>query len=135
MDVEAIEWLEEHLRQRQVTAIVVTHDRYFLESVTSDIWELEDAVLYAHKARATATDGVHRLMWHRWDRAFCFTPPSQPTRRALPTQGNYESFLEAKANRLAVAEATRASDLKKLKKELEWMRKQPRARQVRVCLR
>lgn len=60
-------------------------------------------------------------------------PPSQPTRRALPTQGNYESFLEAKANRLAVAEATRASDLKKLKKELEWMRKQPRARQVRVC--
>lgn len=27
MDVEAIEWLEDHLRQRQVTAIVVTHDR------------------------------------------------------------------------------------------------------------
>lgn len=55
--MEAIEWLEEHLRQRQVTAIVVTHDRYFLESVTSDIWELEDAVLYAHKARTMATDG------------------------------------------------------------------------------
>lgn len=29
------------------------HGRYFLESVTSDIWELEDSVLYAHKVRAT----------------------------------------------------------------------------------
>lgn len=27
LDIDAIDWLEEHLRQRQVTAIVVTHDR------------------------------------------------------------------------------------------------------------
>ena len=33
--------------------------------------------------------------------------------------------------RLASQDASRATDLKKLKKELEWMRKQPRARQAK----
>lgn len=95
LDIDAIEWLEAHLANRAVTAIVVTHDRYFLETVCqSEVWELEDAALYRHT-------------------------------------GNYESFLEAKEVRLSSQASARANDLKKLQKELAWMRKQPRARQAK----
>ena len=49
MDIDAIEWLEQYLQQRAITAIVVTHDRYFLQAVCrSEIWELEEAQLYRH---------------------------------------------------------------------------------------
>src|SRR5690606_15637912 len=74
-----------------VTLLLVTHDRYFLDADCEEVWELEDGKLYVHK-------------------------------------GNYENFLEKKASR----EESEAASIEKAKntyrKELEWMRKQPRAR-------
>lgn len=49
LDVDMIEWLEEYLQQSQVTLLMVTHDRYFLDRVCNHILELDDGELYHHK--------------------------------------------------------------------------------------
>ena len=41
LDTEAIQWLEEHLKQYKGTVIAVTHDRYFLDNVAGWILELD----------------------------------------------------------------------------------------------
>ncbi len=91
LDVGMVEWLEHYLTKENVTLLLVTHDRYFLDAVCEEVWELEDGKLYVHK-------------------------------------GNYENFLEKKAAR----EESEAASIDKAKntyrKELEWMRKQPKAR-------
>ncbi|HEY0354778.1 MAG TPA: ABC-F family ATP-binding cassette domain-containing protein [Flavisolibacter sp.] len=91
LDVEMVEWLEHYLNKENVTLLLVTHDRYFLDNVCEEVWELENSVLYFHK-------------------------------------GDYENFLEKKAQR----EESEAASIDKARnlyrKELEWMRKQPKAR-------
>jgi sulfate-transporting ATPase len=51
--------------------------------------------------------------------------------RALPFEGNYSSWLEKKADRLAQEEREEGSRQKALSKELEWVRSSPRARQAK----
>ncbi len=91
LDVETVEWLEHYLNQENVTLLLVTHDRYFLDAVCEEIWELEGSELYIHK-------------------------------------GDYENYIEKKAARIE----QQASSIDKAKnlyrKELEWIRKQPKAR-------
>src|SRR5690606_18209873 len=41
LDVEMVEWLEHYLNQGKVTLLMVTHDRYFLDAVCDEIWELD----------------------------------------------------------------------------------------------
>lgn len=91
LDVEMIEWLEHYLNQENVTLLLVTHDRYFLDAVCDEIWELERSNMYVYK-------------------------------------GDYENYMEKKAARLE-SEAASIDKAKNLyRKELEWMRKQPKAR-------
>ena len=40
LDIEAISWLADYLRQYETTYVVVTHDRWFLDAVTEETWEL-----------------------------------------------------------------------------------------------
>ena len=91
LDVQMVEWLEHYLNKENVTLLLVTHDRYFLDAVCNEVWELENGQLYIHK-------------------------------------GDYENFLEKKAQR----EESEAASIDKARnlyrKELEWMRKQPKAR-------
>lgn len=91
LDVEMVEWLEHYLNKENVTLLLVTHDRYFLDNVCEEVWEMENSKLYFHK-------------------------------------GDYENFLEKKAQR----EESEAASIDKARnlyrKELEWMRKQPKAR-------
>ena len=91
LDVEMVEWLEHYLNQENVTLLMVTHDRYFLEDVCDEIWELDDNKIYSYK-------------------------------------GDYANFLEKKAARIenTLANIDKAKNL--YRKELEWMRKQPKAR-------
>lgn len=49
LDVEMIEWLEEYLLSRDISLLLVTHDRYFLDSVCTEIIELENGKLYFYK--------------------------------------------------------------------------------------
>jgi len=98
LDLTAIEWLENYLAGPNVTLIMVTHDRYFLDAVANEIIELDRGQLYRYK-------------------------------------GNYAYFLEKKASREEILriEVSKAKSL--LKKELDWMRKQPRARGTKAKYR
>ena len=91
LDIEMVEWLEHFLNQENVTILLVSHDRYFLDAVCNEIWELDRETLYTYK-------------------------------------GNYENYLEKKAFRLEneLANIDKAKNI--FRRELEWMRKQPKAR-------
>ncbi|MFL5810191.1 MAG: ABC-F family ATP-binding cassette domain-containing protein, partial [Flavisolibacter sp.] len=91
LDVEMVEWLEHYLNKENVTLLLVTHDRYFLDTVCDEVWEMENSQLYIHK-------------------------------------GNYENFLEKKAQREESDSASIDKARNLYRKELEWMRKQPKAR-------
>jgi ATP-binding cassette subfamily F protein uup len=41
LDVEAVDWLAGHLAAREGTLLVVTHDRWFLDAVVEQTWEVE----------------------------------------------------------------------------------------------
>lgn len=49
LDVEMVEWLEEFLTRSQLSLILVTHDRYFLENITDKIIELENGNIYSYE--------------------------------------------------------------------------------------
>jgi ATP-binding cassette subfamily F protein uup len=91
LDVEMIEWLEHFLNQENVTLLLVSHDRYFLDAVCDEIWELERSNMYVYK-------------------------------------GDYENYLDRKAARLESEQASIDKARNEYRKELEWMRKQPKAR-------
>lgn len=91
LDVEMIEWLEHYLSRDNVTLLLVTHDRYFLDAVCNQIIEIDNAQLYI-------------------------------------TKGNYEKYLENKAIRMEQEQASIDKARNRYRKELEWMRKQPKAR-------
>jgi ATP-binding cassette subfamily F protein uup len=91
LDVEMVEWLENYLNKEKITLLLVTHDRYFLDAVCNEIWELEGNRLFVHK-------------------------------------GDYENFLEKKAARIESEAASIEKARNTYRKELEWMRKQPKAR-------
>jgi ATP-binding cassette subfamily F protein uup len=98
LDLESIEWLENYLSGKSITLVMVTHDRYFLDNVVTDILELDRQQLFRYT-------------------------------------GNYAYFLEMKAGReeKLQVEVTKARNL--LKKELEWMRRQPKARGTKAKYR
>jgi ATP-binding cassette subfamily F protein uup len=91
LDLDMIEWLETYFVRNDVSLLVVTHDRYFLDNVCTDILEIDNSKLHRYK-------------------------------------GNYEYFIEKKAEREfnEAQELDRAKNL--FRRELEWVRKMPRAR-------
>lgn len=50
LDSEMLQWLEDYLRRYRGTVIMVTHDRYFLDRVSSRILELSHGKLYSYEA-------------------------------------------------------------------------------------
>ena len=91
LDIAMIEWLEKYLQQQNITVLMVTHDRYFLERVCNHIIELEAGNLYHHK-------------------------------------GNYGYFLEKRTERESNFDVEVGKAQKLMKKELEWIRRSPKAR-------
>jgi ATP-binding cassette subfamily F protein uup len=49
LDIDMIEWLEAYLSRSSSTLLMVTHDRYFLDRVCTEIIELETGALYRYK--------------------------------------------------------------------------------------
>ncbi|MBC8033864.1 MAG: ABC-F family ATP-binding cassette domain-containing protein [Chitinophagaceae bacterium] len=91
LDVEMVEWLDHYLNQEIVSLLLVTHDRYFLDAVCEEIWEMDGDSLHIYK-------------------------------------GDYENFMEKKAARIESESASIDKAKNLYRKELEWMRKQPKAR-------
>lgn len=98
LDVEMIEWLENYLVSRDLTLLLVTHDRYFLDSVCTEIVEIDAGKLFHYR-------------------------------------GNFQYFVEKKAEREMIenSEIDKAKNL--YKRELEWVRKMPRARGTKAKYR
>ncbi|MEJ6478898.1 MAG: energy-dependent translational throttle protein EttA [Octadecabacter sp.] len=94
LDAETIAWLQQHLIDYKGTILIVTHDRYFLDAITSWILELDRG-------------------------------------SGIPHEGNYSSWLEAKAKRLGKEAKEDKSKQKTLERELEWMRQGAKARQAK----
>ncbi|MCC2599815.1 ABC-F family ATP-binding cassette domain-containing protein [Sphingobacterium sp. FBM7-1] len=91
LDIETIEWLEKLLVTGNKTVLLVTHDRYFLDNVCTEIRELDKGQLHSYK-------------------------------------GNYTYFLEKKSEREAIDAVAVEKAQNLLRRELEWMRRQPQAR-------
>ena len=91
LDLPMIEQLEEELSAPNLTLLLVTHDRYFLDNVCDEIIEMEFGELTRYK-------------------------------------GNYSYYVEKKALADEVREATQQHLRGLMKRELEWVRKMPRAR-------
>lgn len=49
LDIEMIEWLEDYLSRQNLSLLVVTHDRYFLDNVCNEILELDNQQLYRYR--------------------------------------------------------------------------------------
>ncbi|WP_128894318.1 ABC-F family ATP-binding cassette domain-containing protein [Longirhabdus pacifica] len=91
LDNDTIAWLESYLAQYQGALMMVTHDRYFLNRVTSDIFELDQGKLYTYS-------------------------------------GNYEVFLEKKAEREEIEAQQESKRQNVLRRELAWLRRGAKAR-------
>jgi ATP-binding cassette subfamily F protein uup len=91
LDYEMIEWLEEYLQRTNLSLLLVTHDRYFLDRLCDQIIELDENSLFTYN-------------------------------------GNYEYYLEKREERAAnqASEQDKARNL--FRRELEWIRRQPKAR-------
>lgn len=91
LDIEMVEWLEYFINKENRTLLLVTHDRYFLDAICTQILELEDQQIYVHR-------------------------------------GDYETYVTNKANRIENLQANIDKAKNLYRKELEWMRRQPKAR-------
>ena len=49
LDLDMTEWLEEYLRRGNLSLLMVTHDRYFLDRVCSEILEIDNRQIYQYK--------------------------------------------------------------------------------------
>ncbi|AGS34320.1 ABC transporter ATP-binding protein [Corynebacterium maris DSM 45190] len=49
LDVEGVQWLAEHLLSRKLAIVVVTHDRWFLDTVANMTWEVHDGRVDAYE--------------------------------------------------------------------------------------
>src|SRR5690606_33131233 len=91
LDIETIEWLEKLLTTKQKTLIFVTHDRYFLNNICTEIRELDHGKIFTYK-------------------------------------GKYDNYLRVKEERESGEALALERNRNLLKRELEWMRRQPQAR-------
>lgn len=49
LDLDVIEYLEEYLKRASCTLLMVTHDRYFLDRICTEILEMDNGKLYSYK--------------------------------------------------------------------------------------
>src|SRR3954469_17039279 len=94
LDLAGIEWLEELLQQAQFAAVVVSHDRYFLENMATEMAELSRAY----------PNGLLRV------------------------SGNYSEFLVRKEEFLHAQARHQDALENRVRREIEWLRRGPKAR-------
>ncbi|HEY4279903.1 MAG TPA: ABC-F family ATP-binding cassette domain-containing protein [Conexibacter sp.] len=49
LDVEGIDWLARHLSRRRGSLVVITHDRWFLDAVVTQTWEITDGAVHQYE--------------------------------------------------------------------------------------
>ena len=91
LDFDMVEWLEKFVAESNMTLLLITHDRYFLDNVCNEIIELTPNGVYQYK-------------------------------------GSYEYYLDKKAQRELNQQVVASKAKNLFKTELEWLRRQPKAR-------
>lgn len=108
LDYEAIEWLEDYLAHYRGALLMVTHDRYFLDHVTSRIFELSFGKLYeyqgnyetyvmekAERQRVAAEQEEKRKQLYKQELAWMRTGPKA---RGTKQQARINRFEDLKDN-------------------------------------
>jgi ABC transport system ATP-binding/permease protein len=54
LDIEAIDWLGRYLRDLATALVVVSHDRWLLDTVCDQMWEVDGGQVYAHEGGYSA---------------------------------------------------------------------------------
>ena len=54
LDIAAVEWLEGYLSKWEGTALLVSHDRYFLDKVVDNIWEMRQSGIELYRGNYSA---------------------------------------------------------------------------------
>ena len=117
LSLAGVQWLADLLTEdKKLTFLMVTHDRAFLDEVCDRIVELDQGSL----VRLTVP---HRIS--------CLSQPMDPTSQ-YEYIGTYADFLEGKEDRLAREDAMAQAARTKFRRELDWMRRQPQARQSKA---
>ncbi|MCX6181516.1 MAG: ABC-F family ATP-binding cassette domain-containing protein [Bacteroidetes bacterium] len=98
LDLDMVEWLEKFLGASDITMLVITHDRYFLDNVCKKIIEIDQGNLYTY-------------------------------------YGNYEYYLEKRAERMHNSKVVADKAKNTLRKEVDWLGKTPKARTTKAKYR
>ncbi len=141
LDSAMADWLEEYLKRFKGALLMITHDRYFLDSVTNRIVELDNGKLYSYQAnyegflelKAERMDMELLMITH--DRYFLDSVTNRIVEldngKLYSYQANYEGFLELKAERMDMEQASERKRQSILRVELEWMKRGARARSTK----
>lgn len=93
LDLRAAIWLEEYLMRWKKTLIVVSHDRDFLDSVTSDIIHLHDERLHQYKGNFSAFEEMYEQRRREANKQF---EKYEKAMKAAKKSGNREQLKKAK---------------------------------------
>ncbi len=70
LDIEAVEWLERTLREYQGAALIVSHDRYFLDNVVTTIWDMTRDGIQVYSGNYSAYLLQRQERWEYYERVF-----------------------------------------------------------------
>ena len=98
LDLQMINWLEKYLKNEKLSLLMITHDRYFLDNVCTEIVEIDMKKSFFYK-------------------------------------GNYQYYVQKRAERLSLMQADIDKANNVYKKELDWMRRMPQARATKAKYR
>ena len=95
LDVEGVQWLAQHLLARKLAAVVVTHDRWFLDTVATTTWEVHDGVvdpyeggyndwIYARAERARQADAMEQRRQNLARKELAWLRRGAPARTSKP---------------------------------------------------
>lgn len=95
LDVEGVQWLAQHLLARKIAAVVVTHDRWFLDTVATTTWEVHDGVvdpyeggyndwIYARAERARQSDAMEQRRQNLARKELAWLRRGAPARTSKP---------------------------------------------------
>ena len=95
LDVEGVQWLADHLLTRKVAVVVVTHDRWFLDTVATLTWEVHDGTVdvyeggyndwtFARAERARQADAIEQRRQNLARKELAWLRRGAPARTSKP---------------------------------------------------
>ena len=105
LDVQAIEWLEKTLQQWAGALLVVSHDRYFLDSVVNTIWEMSATEIESYRGNYSAYALQRAERWERRQKEFDATHE-----RLSKEMGFIYKHMAGRGRNMAMGKLRRISD-------------------------